>query len=646
MTTSTSTGPDTAAGPSVRRWPGALLTALTLVVTLESFRLLFPSLYGLKERTTLLTVLIAFVVVAFTPLLTPLLARVLGPRRALAVFALLLGAWRLVVQLFDPLSVTMVAAGSILGLITLTVLLSCPLPGGTSRGAGLITGLALDIVLSGAFGTWEPAWQRGIAPLVVAAGLAAALVVSAAVVYGTWVVPPPADRASVPTLSGGVVVGAVVGLEVLFLANSAYLAAAGGLALSWAIAVNAAGAALALAGWAIAAGWGVIPMAAGVVVLAAAGLLLPSATGALAVAMVLVAQLCAGVVVGRALVPAGSGRSRAGVGLALGWVLGLVVILLFQLHFDSPLPVDNRYLTALLGLLTGLALIRSRAGGNEQVPRGPWLAVSGAIIVAGVLVAVTLGATGTSPVAIAAPDDSVRVVQWNVRYGVNEDGQLDPEAIAEAIETQGEVDVIVLNEVGRGWPLSGQLDLATWMSRRLGLNAVWGAAASQQAGNLLLTRYPVVEGEVVTLPKAGRSMGRSLVHATLERGGGGTLNVLATHLQHRNDPASMEARLEEIDRILHYWDGAPVTVLVGDLNPMQGDPPEYPVRRPGEFEEIAMLLDAGFTTAANLEACDRPTSNDNCSDYILVGPDLTQQSLTVGDLFADHRMLVADIGGF
>ena len=141
-------------------------------------------------------------------------------------------------------------------------------------------------------------------------------------------------------------------------------------------------------------------------------------------------------------------------------------------------------------------------------------------------------------------------------------------------------------------------------------------------------------------------MGRSLVSAVLERGEGETVEVLATHLQHRNDPASMEARLEEIDRILEHWDEAPTTVLVGDLNPKQGDPPEYPVRRPGEFEEIAILLEAGFTTAANLEACDPPTSNDNCSDYILVGPDLTQESLAVADLFGDHRMIVADITGF
>ncbi len=641
----TSTTQPAATGLSARRWPSALLTALTLVITLESFRLLFPSLYGLKERSTLLTVLIVFAVVAFTPVLVPLFARILGARRALAIFVLLLGVWRLAVQLFDPVTTTMAVVGSILGLSALTLLLSCPGRGATSRGAGLIAGLGLDIVLSGAFGTWEPAWQSGIAPLAVAAGLAAALIACAAAVYGTWN-SAEAEAASAPTFSRGMAVGAVVALEVLFLANSAYLSAAGGLALSWAIAVTAAGAAVALAGWVAAAGGGVIPTVVGAVVLTAAGFLLPTGTGTLALVVVLLAQFGAGMVLARALAPASPGAGRAAIGLALGWVFGLVIILLFQLHFDSPLPIDNRYLTALLGLLTALALFSPRAADNEHVPRRPWLLVGGATIVAGVLVAVALAATGTSPTPIAAPDDSVRVLQWNVRYGVDEDGQLDPEAIADAIEAQGDVDVIVLNEVGRGWPLSGQLDLAAWMSRRLGLNAVWGEAASQQAGNLLLSRYQIVTSEIVTLPKAGRSMGRSLVCAELNRGGDETLEVLATHLQHRNDPASMEARLEEVGRILEYWDGAPATVLAGDLNPKQGDPPEYPVRRPGEFEEIARLLEAGFTTAANLEACDPPTSNNNCSDYILVSPDLTEQSLTVADLFADHRMVVADIGGF
>jgi len=87
-------------------------------------------------------------------------------------------------------------------------------------------------------------------------------------------------------------------------------------------------------------------------------------------------------------------------------------------------------------------------------------------------------------------------------------------------------------------------------------------------------------------------------------------------------------------------------MLAGHLNPKQGDPPEYPVRRSGEFGEIAVLLEAGFTTAANLEACNPPASQDNCRDYILAGPGLTQESFVVADLVGDYRMLVADVGVF
>ena len=639
MAASTNT---TAPGRPLRRWPHALLIVLTLVVTLESFRLLFPSLYGLKERSSLLTVLIVFVVVAFAPLLAPLFGRLLGPRRAVALFVLLLAAWRLVVQLLDSVAMATAAAGSVVGLMALTLVLSCPEGEAGTRGGGLIGGLGLDIVLSGAFLTWEPAWQSGIAPLVVAVVLAVALIAVAAVAYRTWAA-GEAGAVSSPGLARGIAVGAVVALEVLFLANSAYVAAAGGLALSWAVAVTAAGAALALAGWVLVRPGGVVPAAVGSALLVAAGFLLPALIGAAALVVVLAAQFGAGMVLARALASAGPGAGRAGIGLALGWALGLVVILLYQLHFDSPLPIDNRYLAALLGLLAALALVGSRVSAPGSVPRWLWAAVGGATVVAGVLVAAATAVTEPSPTAVGAPDDPVRVLQWNVRYGVDEDGQLDPEAVAQAIEAQGDVDVVVLNEVARGWPLSGQLDLAGWMSRRLGLNAVWGAAAGPQAGNLLLTRYPVLESEITTLPKAGRAMGRSLLYASLDRGGGEALEVLATHLQHRNDAASMAARLEEIEVILQYWDQAPQTVLVGDLNPRQGDPPEYSERRPGEFEEIARLLEAGFTTAANLEACDPPTSNDNCSDYILAGPGLTTTSYTVGENFGDHRMLVADV---
>ena len=117
----------------------------------------------------------------------------------------------------------------------------------------------------------------------------------------------------------------------------------------------------------------------------------------------------------------------------------------------------------------------------------------------------------------------------------------------------------------------------------------------------------------------------------LDLGGGRTISVLATHLQHRNGDEEHAARLKEIDEILAHWDGAVSTMLVGDLNPKQGDPAR--ATRPGcrgSSRRSPGCSRPGSPRPSNLEACEPPTSNDNCSDYILVGPGLTQTSFPVG----------------
>jgi endonuclease/exonuclease/phosphatase family metal-dependent hydrolase len=272
-------------------------------------------------------------------------------------------------------------------------------------------------------------------------------------------------------------------------------------------------------------------------------------------------------------------------------------------------------------------------------------AVSGALALgAAVVVPSALALTGDIPRPPSAAPDVLRVVEWNVRQVVTIDGQLDPEAFAEALEQGGRPDVVVLAEVARGWPLSGDLDFASWLSRRLNLRFVWGGAADGQFGNLVLSRLPILTSRAVPLPVSGRSQGRSLVRAELDLGSGQRLTLLATHLQHQNDAAAIDARRRELGVILQEWGKAPRTVLTGDLNPRQGDPPAYPERQPGQFEEVRTLLDAGFTTAQDLAACSQPTSNRNCSDYVLVTPDLVQETISVRDLeLSDHRPVVATV---
>ena len=267
------------------------------------------------------------------------------------------------------------------------------------------------------------------------------------------------------------------------------------------------------------------------------------------------------------------------------------------------------------------------------------------VLVVGVLLASGLAASGVGDRVPPPPGAALRLVEWNVRQAVTDgEGHVDPAAVASVLTRGGPPDIVVLLEVARGWPLSGDIDLASWLSRRLDLPFVWGPTADNQFGNLVLSRLPIVSTDVEKLPVEGRSQGRSLVRATLRLGDGNDLTLLATHLQHRNDPASMAARMEEIDVVVRRWDRAPRTLLVGDFNPRQGDPPDYPVRVPGVFTEVRAILDAGFTTAQDLTSCSEPTSGRNCSDFVFVTPDL-QQEVTVladGGPF-DHRPVVSTI---
>ncbi len=100
----------------------------------------------------------------------------------------------------------------------------------------------------------------------------------------------------------------------------------------------------------------------------------------------------------------------------------------------------------------------------------------------------------------------------------------------------------------------------------------------------------------------------------------------------------------EIERVIDLWGEQPLTVVAGDLNPEQGDPPDYPPRVPERFDEIARLLDAGLQPTTDLTTCAAPTSNDNCSDYVLVTPDLEPVDYHLVDVPGfDHRMLVTDL---
>ncbi len=101
-------------------------------------------------------------------------------------------------------------------------------------------------------------------------------------------------------------------------------------------------------------------------------------------------------------------------------------------------------------------------------------------------------------------------------------------------------DVVVLNEVDRGWLLEGGHDLLRLLSEATGMEGTFAPAADDVWGNAILSRLPLRDVRTVALPSGGAAMRRSIVSAVVDTGGG-DLAVVGTHLHHVEDGRGVRA---------------------------------------------------------------------------------------------------------
>jgi endonuclease/exonuclease/phosphatase family metal-dependent hydrolase len=201
----------------------------------------------------------------------------------------------------------------------------------------------------------------------------------------------------------------------------------------------------------------------------------------------------------------------------------------------------------------------------------------------------------------------MKLVSYNIRYGVGIDDRLDLPRIAD--ELQG-ADIIGLQEVDRFFKRGGEVDQAAEISALLGdYHWVYGAGQDtdgsyrdqegrlvnrrRQHGEMILSRYPILSTRTFPLPKMGSITRHAVQAALLEAvidAPSGPLRVYNTHLFYWSpDFAVTQARFV-MDRILaapgeggawcgdpelidaHWQNDAPVppmprdVILMGDLN--------------------------------------------------------------------------------
>ncbi|MFW6075312.1 MAG: endonuclease/exonuclease/phosphatase family protein, partial [Chloroflexota bacterium] len=141
------------------------------------------------------------------------------------------------------------------------------------------------------------------------------------------------------------------------------------------------------------------------------------------------------------------------------------------------------------------------------------------------------------------------VMAYNIQSGFSRDNVWDLEAIAKVIEGE-DPDIVLLQEVSRGWLVTGSNDQLIWLADRLEMDVVWGPASTDDLwGNAILTRG-TVNSDFLIRYDSTQNLRRSAVGALIEYELG-LFTSVATHLD--NPSTAGREREGQLDQLLGVW---------------------------------------------------------------------------------------------
>jgi endonuclease/exonuclease/phosphatase family metal-dependent hydrolase len=591
-----------------------------------------------------------------TAFLAGRLRRLLGNRLLLFVTAGGLGLLRLSIQIWwgEPLvNLSLAMVGTALFILFLPACLwNAQLHGRLGighLGLGLLAGLILDTTIHGAFGTYDISWQVGLLTVLLTLSLVVVqwiLLTSMSLARNLDIAGTPtnaADGRPIVKLLPWVAVGPFLFLQLAIFQNIARVAVLTGwplpMAFGWTLLAQLAG--LAAAAWVVSRTSRTLwPLAlfSGLGLIAILALSYPQTT-ALTAILLLVGQILLSLLIALVFIGIGVSVQKMGFsGIVVANGLGMILLLLFLIGYYVGYYVSFPYSATLLEpvaafIVAACALgasigLRQRRRANHRAWLVPLLALP-------LLILPLVGAvTWRAPTAVSGEGFPVRIMTYNLHNGFNTDGYLGMEAIAQVIENS-HPDVVALQEVSRGWVISGRLDMLTWLSQRLHLPYVFAPTADPFWGNAILSRYPIIDCTQYDLPPRDLPVLRGFVVAQIDVGNGDRLQVITTHFHHIEGETNI--RQLQSEAILDFWDGAGSTVLLGDLNAQPHHPEMEMLRHAGLIDAMVGIEPPAYT---------HPSVNpDQRIDYIWVSPDLEVNNAWVPlSNASDHLPVVAEIG--
>jgi endonuclease/exonuclease/phosphatase family metal-dependent hydrolase len=537
----------------------AVIGLLFLIADIRTFSSTFQQTFFGQSNTTLAIIATAVFATSF---LSPIVGWRLGPKRSIGMSAALLGIATLIATVsrnnIADLALSIVGVAG--GLWWLALLHASRPPDRPSPLAvALPIAFSADLVLRAAFRT-VPLVDLNLAlaaPLV----LVAALVFLAAGVAAmggarTW---------TRPDARGAL---ALIALPALFLVaetgatNGAQVALASGLGLGPEPA-RSTQLGMVLLGFGLAAGSLALsrryPRGVAAAIACAAGAALLWYVHAPVVSLVGGLILAAGLFIAAATIPGAPLKVTGSpavvtLTLALGWLVFVGTAFGFYAFWA--------YLPAVYAA-TALVAIAALLVPGGALPAWRALPIALVPIVVGVpLVALLLTPAPQTKDELPA---TFKLMTYNIHQGFSA-GQVPSLDLLVDVISRESPDVLVLQEVVRGWMIDEQHDALGVLAERLAMPYVFSPNIGDLYGNAILSRFPMTEVKRVhfAVQPSAKHQPRGAVGVRI----GGVL-IVTTHLDEVEDSSAI--RQEQVRTILREWDGEKVAIVAGDMNAEPGD---------------------------------------------------------------------------
>jgi len=235
--------------------------------------------------------------------------------------------------------------------------------------------------------------------------------------------------------------------------------------------------------------------------------------------------------------------------LALGWLVFVGTAFGFY--------ACGAYLPAVYAAVAVVAVAALLSPGGT-LPAWRALPIALVPIVIGVpLLALVL--TPTMPAELA-PKNTFTVMTYNIHQGFGAGQVPSLDLLTDAISAQSP-DVLLLQEVVRGWMIDEQHDALSVLAERLKMPYVFAPNIGDLYGNAILSRFPMTDIKRVhfAVQPSLRHQPRGAVGVRI-----GDVLIVTTHLDELADSSAV--RQEQVRTILREWDGEKIAIIAGDMN--------------------------------------------------------------------------------